>query len=115
MLTLLLLIGCESPPHTLAQQAHDAEATAMADLVATALLGEHGVNQPWPACAPGACVAPTSLAVEVAARLHEAYQWRVDATERGGSVCVRVIETARCVCAPSGAAPVEIPCEEVRL
>lgn len=118
LLILLLLIGGVVGLTALQKakaDAIDAGVLAHADLLLTALLDEHGVGQPWPACAPGACVTPAVIQPEHAEATETPVVWRVASSERGGEVCVRDAKVARCACATSGERPVTIPCADAGL
>lgn len=113
MLSLLLLIGCQTYVQQAKADALAAELPMVTHQLGVALAGEHGLDAPWLACAPGACVPPASIEGEQSERLNERFVWRINPAERGGDVCVREIETARCMCSASGDVPTETPCDDV--
>ena len=115
MLTLLLLIGCQTYVQQAKADALAAELPMVTHQLGVALSGEHGLDAPWLACAPGACVPPANIEGEHSARLNERFVWRINPAERGGDVCVREIQTARCMCSASGDVPTNTPCNDVRL
>ena len=61
MLTLLLLIGCQTYFQQAKADALAAELPMVTHQLGVALSGEHGLDAPWLACAPGACVPPANM------------------------------------------------------
>lgn len=55
MLTLLLLIGCQTYVQQAKADALAAELPMVTHQLGVALSGEHGLDAPWLACAPGLC------------------------------------------------------------
>ena len=115
MLTLLLLIGCQTYVQQAKADALAAELPMVTHQLGVALSGEHGLDAPWLACAPGACVPPANIKGEHSERLNERFVWRINPAERGGVVCVRETQTDRCMCSASGDVPVEARCEDAGL
>ncbi len=115
MLTLLLLIGCQTYVQHAKADALTAELPMVTHQLGVALSGEHGLDAPWLACAPGACVPPANIEGEHSERLNERFVWRINPAERGGDVCVRETQTDRCMCSASGGEPVEARCEDAEL
>ena len=115
MLIFMVLIGCQTYVQHAKADALAAELPMVTHQLGVALSGERGLDAPWLACAPGACVPPTSFEGEHSERLNERFVWRINPAERGGDVCVREIQTARCMCSASGDVPTETPCNDVSL
>jgi hypothetical protein len=115
MLALLLLLACETIFQASKAEAKSADLPAVTEMLGVAMLGEVGDDQPWPACTPGECVVPATVAEQNTAQISARYIWRVAAAEPGGNVCVHELGTTRCMCSSNGEAAAEATCKDVGL